>query len=82
MNLSPGEKEILNLIDDKSPIKKARLNKKITQKQLGKRLGISQSCTSKIENGKTKIVSVDKILKISSILSLNPVKIFEFIAEI
>lgn len=82
MNLSPEEKKILNLIDDKSPIKKARLNKKITQKHLSKLLGISQPYTSKIENGKTKIVSVDKILKISSILNLNPVKIFEFIAEI
>lgn len=61
-------------------IQKARFNKKITQKELGLYLGVSQSYISKIETRKTKSLSVSKILTLSSILELDPVEIFKFIA--
>lgn len=61
-------------------IQKARFNKKITQKELGLYLGVSQSYISKIENRKTKSLSVSKILTLSLILELDPVEIFKFIA--
>lgn len=41
-------------------IQKARFNKKITQKELGEYIGISQSYVSKIETRKTKSLSVKK----------------------
>lgn len=63
-------------------IKKARFDKKITQKELGKHLGISQSYVSKIENRKTKSVSVGMILNMSVILDINPIDLFLFIAEL
>lgn len=61
-------------------IQKARFNKKMTQKELGEYIGISQSYVSKIENRKTKSLSVSKILVLSSILELDPIEVFKFIA--
>lgn len=61
-------------------IQKARFEKKMTQKELGLYVGISQSYISKIENRKTKSLSVNKILALSSILELDPVEVFKFIA--
>lgn len=61
-------------------IQKARFNKKLTQKELGSYLGVSQSYISKIETRKTKSLSVSKILTLSLILELDPVEIFKFIA--
>ena len=61
-------------------IQKARFNKKLTQKELGLYLGVSQSYISKIETRKTKSLSVNKILDLSLILELDPVEIFKFIA--
>lgn len=61
-------------------IQKARFNKKLTQKELGLYLGVSQSYISKIETRKTKSLSVSKILTLSLILELDPVEIFKFIA--
>lgn len=63
-------------------IQKARFNKNLTQKKLGEYIGISQSYVSKIENRKTKSLSVNKILSLSLILDLDPVEVFKFIAEI
>lgn len=63
-------------------IKKARFNKQLTQKELGKLLGVKQSYISKIENRKTKSLSVSKILDLSLILELDPVEVFKFIAGI
>lgn len=63
-------------------IQKARFNKNLTQKELGEYIGISQSYVSKIENRKTKSLSVNKILSLSLILDLDPVEVFKFIAEI
>lgn len=63
-------------------IQKARFNKKLTQKELGLYLGISQSYVSKIETRKTKSLSVSKILDLSLILELDPVEVFKFIAEL
>ena len=61
-------------------IQKARFNKKLTQKELGLYLGVSQSYISKIETRKTKSLSVSKILTLSLILELDPVEIFKFLA--
>lgn len=61
-------------------IQKARFNKKLTQKELGEYIGISQSYVSKIETRKTKSLSVNKILALSLILELDPVEVFKFIA--
>lgn len=61
-------------------IQKARFNKKMTQKELGEYIGISQSYVSKIETRKTKSLSVSKILALSSILELDPIEVFKFIA--
>ena len=61
-------------------IQKARFNKKLTQKELGLYLGVSQSYISKIETRKTKSLSVSKILTLSLILELDPVEVFKFIA--
>lgn len=63
-------------------IQKARFNKKLTQKELGSYLGISQSYVSKIETRKTKSLSVSKILDLSLILELDPVEVFKFIAKL
>lgn len=63
-------------------IQKARFNKKLTQKELGLYLGVSQSYISKIETRKTKSLTVDKILSLSLILDLDPVEVFKFIAEL
>lgn len=63
-------------------IQKARFNKNLTQKELGEYIGISQSYMSKIENRKTKSLSVNKILSLSLILELDPVEVFKFIAEL
>lgn len=63
-------------------IQKARFNKKLTQKELGEYIGISQSYVSKIETRRTKSLSVNKILALSLILELDPVEVFKFIAEL
>lgn len=72
--------EILLNIKGSCMIQKARFDKKMTQKELGLYVGISQSYISKIENRKTKSLSVNKILALSSILELDPVEVFKFIA--
>ena len=63
-------------------IQKARFDKKLTQKELGLYLGVSQSYVSRIETRKTKSLSVSKILALSIILELDPVEVFKFIAEL
>ena len=61
-------------------IKNARAKKKITQLELAKKLNVSQSYMSKIENRKTKTISIDLILNLSSILEIDPVDLFIFLA--
>jgi transcriptional regulator with XRE-family HTH domain len=63
-------------------IKNARNKKKITQRELSKKLNVSQSYMSKIENRKTKTISVDLILNLSSILEIDPVDLFIFLANL
>lgn len=63
-------------------IKNARNKKKITQLELAKKLNVSQSYMSKIENRKTKTISVDLILNLSSILEIDPVDVFIFLANL
>lgn len=73
---------VVNLLNTKGycMIQKARFNKKMTQKELGSYMGISQSYISKIETRKTKSLSVNKILDLSLVLELDPVEVFRFIA--
>ena len=63
-------------------IKNARTKKKITQLELAKKLNVSQSYMSKIENRKTKTISVDLILNLSSIVEIDPVDLFIFLADL
>lgn len=63
-------------------IKNARNKKKITQRKLAKKLNVSQSYMSKIENRKTKAISIDLILTLSSILEIDPVDLFIFLANL
>lgn len=63
-------------------VKNARNKKKITQLELAKKLNVSQSYMSKIENRKTKAISIDLILNLSSILEIDPVDVFIFLANL
>ena len=63
-------------------IKNARNKKKITQRELAKKLNVSQSYMSKIENRKTKTISIDLILNLSSIVEIDPVDLFIFLADL
>lgn len=63
-------------------IKNARAKKKITQLELAKKLNVSQSYMSKIENRKTKAISIDLILNLSSILEIDSVDLFIFLADL
>ena len=63
-------------------IKNARTKKKITQLELAKKLNVSQSYMSKIENRKTKTISIDLILNLSSIVEIDPVELFIFLADL
>lgn len=62
-------------------IKHARLKKHLTQKELGFYMGITQSYVCKIENRKTKSLSIAKVLELSSLLELDPIKVFVFLAD-
>lgn len=59
-------------------IKNARNKKKITQLELANIL----SYMSKIENRKTKTISIDLLLTLSSILEIDPVDLFIFLANL
>lgn len=63
-------------------IRKARFDKNISQKELGEYIGLSQSSISRIETGKSKALSVQKILDISLVLGLDPVEVFMFVAQL
>lgn len=63
-------------------IKNARTKNKITQLELAKKLNVSQSYMSKIENRKTKTISIDLILNLSSIVEIDPVDLFIFLADL
>lgn len=58
-------------------IKEKRKEKKITQSELAKKLGISKSYMSKLENHPFLCnPNVNLILKISKELTLDPMKVF------
>ncbi|MPQ42850.1 helix-turn-helix domain-containing protein [Clostridium tarantellae] len=60
-------------------IKKARINKNLTQKQLAIRLLVSQSYISNLENKKINSFNIDKIKKVSNILNLNTTDVVNFL---
>lgn len=53
-------------------MKKLRIEKGYTQKQLAERIGVDQSYISKIEKGKTKGLTMDKFLKLADALQVTP----------
>lgn len=60
-------------------LRKARLNKRLTQAELGNLVGLSQGYISKLEsrNGYyDKNLSVHTLIKLSKILNLRPVDVF------
>jgi len=58
-------------------IKYFRNAKKITQKQLAEKIGISQNYLSEIENNKWDI-KLDLLIKISKILKVDPRKLIDY----
>lgn len=62
-------------------IKHARLKKHLTQKELGAYIGVTQSYVCKIENRKTQSLSIAKVLELSSVLELDPIKVFIFLTD-
>lgn len=56
-------------------MKKLRIEKGYTQKQLAERIGVDQSYISKIEKGKTKGLTMDKFLKLADALQVTPCKL-------
>lgn len=59
----------------------ARIRKRLSQEQLANRLSVSQSYISKLENKRTKTVSIELVLKLSKILSICPISVFVFLAD-
>lgn len=58
-------------------IKEFRKAKKLTQKQLAEKVGISRNFLSEIENGKWDI-GLDLLIKISKVLGVHPSKLIEY----
>ena len=50
-------------------LKQARINKGLSQQEIGERLGLPQSHLSKIENGKTDL-RVSSLIQLSGVLGL------------
>ena len=63
-------------------IRKARYRKNLTQLEFSQLLGVTQSYVSKIENKKTKAISIQMILDIANILDINPVDLFINLADL
>ncbi len=61
-------------------IKRARIKRGLTQKQLADILGTSQSYISKIENRLILSVSIEFILRLSKVLKLCPIDVFSYLA--
>ena len=62
-------------------LRSARIRKRLSQEQLANRLSVSQSYISKLENKRTKTVSIELVLKLSKILSICPISVFVFLAD-
>ena len=58
-------------------IKQYRKNRRLTQKQLADKVGISRSYLSEIENGKWDI-GLDLLIKISKVLKVAPSKLIKY----
>ena len=59
-------------------LKNRRKNLGIKQRDLAKKLGISQGHWSKIENNKVNNVNIEFITKLSKELHLDPVEVFYY----
>lgn len=62
-------------------IRSARIRNCLSQDQLAQRLGVSQSYISKLENRRTKAVSIEFVLKLSKNLKICPVALFIFLTS-
>ncbi|MBH0228832.1 helix-turn-helix domain-containing protein [Halobacillus yeomjeoni] len=56
-------------------IKKIRIEKGLTMREVERRSGISQAYLSQIENGKRSTPKYDTVIKLSKGLGVNPVKL-------
>lgn len=63
-------------------MKKLRIEKGYTQKQLAERIGVDQSYISKIEKGKTKGLTMDKFLKLADALQVTPCELLNALLKI
>ena len=60
-------------------IREKRLNMKMTQKELARKLRVDKSYISKIENKQINNISLNLILKLSKILELDILELIDFL---
>ena len=60
-------------------IREKRLNMKMTQKELARKLRVDKSYISKIENKQISNISLNLILKLSKILELDSLELIDFL---
>lgn len=60
-------------------IREKRLNMKMTQKELARKLRVDKSYISKIENKQISNISLNLILKLSKILELDILELIDFL---
>lgn len=60
-------------------IREKRLNMKMTQKELARKLRVDKSYISKIENKQISNISLNLILKLSKILELDILELIHFL---
>ena len=60
-------------------IREKRLNMKMTQKELARKLRVDKSYISKIENKQINNISLSLILKLSKILELDILELIDFL---
>ena len=60
-------------------IRERRIEMKMTQKQLARKLRVDKSYISKIENKQINNISLNLVLKISKILNLDVLELIDFL---
>ena len=56
-------------------MKTLRQKSRLTQNQLGERVGVSQVYISKIERGDVKGLTIDKLVKLADALQVTPIEL-------
>ncbi len=73
--------ECFDKIRHNKNMKKLRIAMRLTQKQLGLRIGVSQVYISKIERGDIDGLTVNKIIKLSKVFHVSPEELFKRLLE-